>query len=1052
MDPKSGDSQVATLVRDSLAAPERARRPPAWAGRAFSTGDVVAERYRVVRFLAAGSMGEVYAVEDLSLHERVALKTIRAEVATAPESLARFKRELRMARRVTHPNVCRVFDLGEHRCGGDDSEPGLTFLTMELLEGETLHEYLARHGRLPPDEVLRLAEQMAAALDAAHRAEVIHRDFKSSNVMRVPSRPCPGGVRAVVTDFGLALGEVLTEDSLITRDRQVLGSPGYMSPEQVEGEPLSPASDLYSFGVVLFELVTGRLPFVAPTSAATALMRLRQPPPSPRELVPGLEPRWERILLRCLARLPHQRFPSASEAVAALRGAAEAAVSSTGSVSPPPKARSGSVPVARRAVAVIAPRNLSGRSDSAWLSTALAEMLSAELALGGQLRLLSGESVARMREDLALPEEEGFAEDTLSRIRAWSGVDLVLTGSFLGVGRGDAAMLRLGLLVQEVATAETVAHLTVTGAKRELLELVTRAGASLRERLGVGPLGSEQGRGGHGALPEGPEAARLYAEGLAALRGHDAATAVEKLERTVEREPGFAPAWSALAASFQQLYLESRAKEAARRAFELSASLSGEERLLVRARHHEAQAEWTQAIEAWQTLLGRFPDNVEYGTALVSAQVSAGRTREAQETLAALRRLPAPLGEDVRLDLAAVEAMSQTSDFVTSRRLAEEAVRRARRVGQSQLAAAALVLEAYAARNLGEPAQAVELLEEAERLFLAGGDRGGAARAIMVRAFALKDLGRLRSAEVIILTALRVARELQGASLVAQSLTSAGVLSCQLGELDEALRRAHEALELYQRLEMPVGANHATLLLGMAQRYRGELDPAQRLLEQAGKVARERFGDDYVEAWARYELGLLLLDRGAPEQARPQLERALALRRARGIRAFVAESELALARLAMEEGRLEESLALAERALSAHAALRSPDNEGLAHAVRARALLAQGELPRARQALACARQLAEGSEELLILAEVALVGARVVLRDGTREERGAKVRRLQPLVARAAQAGLQGVRLEAWLALAELSRSGAELQAVEREATRLGYLLLARRAGAAART
>ncbi|MDY7230345.1 protein kinase domain-containing protein [Hyalangium rubrum] len=1012
----------------------------------------MAERYRVERFLASGAMGEVYAVEDLSLHEHVALKTIRPEVAGAPESLARFKRELRMARRVTHPHVCRVFDIGEHSAPGDEAGTGVAFLTMELLEGETLHAYLARQGRLPPSEVLRLAEQMASALDAAHGAQVIHRDFKSSNVMRVPSRSPLGDARAVVTDFGLALGEVLEEDACITRDKQLLGSPGYMSPEQVEGQPLTPASDLYSFGVVLFELLTGRLPFLASTAAATALLRLREPPPSPRDLVPELAPSWERVILRCLARLPHQRFPTASEAVALLQSIEGPSASSSGFAAPRPKARAGSMPVARRAMAVLAPRNLSGRSEAAWLSTALAEMVSAELAASGQVRLLSGESVTRMRKDLSLPEEEGFAEDTLYRIRAWSGADLVLTGNYLVVGQGDSAALRLGLLVQEVATAETVAHLTLTGTERELLELVARTGASLREKLGLGAPSAEQEPERHGVLPSDPEAARLYAEGLAASRGHDAATAVEKLERMLEREPSYAPAWSVLAAAFQQLHLDSRAKEAARRAFELSSGLSGEERLLVRARHHEAQAEWTQAIGAWQSLLGRFPDNVEYGTALASAQVSAGRMREAQETLAALRRLPAPLREDVRIDLAEVEALSASSNFVASRRRAEEAVRQARQVGQSQLAAAALVLEAYAARNLGEPARAVELLKEAERLFLSGGDRGGAARALLVHAFALKDMGRLRSAEGILLSALRVARQLQGSSLVAQVLTSAGVMACQLGELNEALRRALEALELYQRLEMPVGANHATLVLGMVQGYRGELNEAQRLLEQAGQVARERFQDDYIEAWARYELGLLLLERGALGQARPQLERALELRQARGIRAFVAESELALARLALEENRMEESLALAEQALSSHAALRSRDKEGLAHAVRARALLARGEVPRARQALAQAKECAEDCEDLLIRSAILLTGAWVAKRDGTLQECEAQARRLHGLVAQAAQVGLRSVWLAARLALAELSRDSTECEAIEREAARLGYLLLARSAAAAARS
>jgi tetratricopeptide (TPR) repeat protein len=763
--------------------------------------------------------------------------------------------------------------------------------------------------------------------------------------------------------------------------------------------------------------------------------------------VPELDPLWDRVLLRCLARQPSQRFASASEIVVALRSAARTPGSSSEDLAPPPRV----VPrlTARRAVAVLAPRDLSGRNESAWLSTALAEMLSAELALGGQLRLLSGESVERMRKDLSLPEAEGFAEDTLGRIHAWSGVELVLTGSYLRVGQGDGAVLRLGVKVQEVSTAETVAHVTATGTERGLLELVARAGSLLRDELGLGALVAGQGRGVRGALPADPAAARLYAEGLAAMRGHDAATAVEKLERMLEHEPDFAPAWSALAAAFQQLSLGTRAKEAARRAFELSFRLSGEERLLVRARHHEAQAEWTQAIEAWRLLVGRFPDNVEYGSALVSAQVAAGRTREAQETLSALRRLPGPLGEDVRLDLIAVEALNEASDFVASRRLAQEAVARARRVGQSQLAAAALVLEAYAARNLGEPALAVELLEEAERMFLAGGDRGGVARALIVRAFALKDIGRLRSAESALLTSLGVARELQGACLMAQALTSAGVLSCQFGELDEALLRAGEALELYQQLEQPIGTNHATLLLGMVRGQQGLLDEARGLLEQAAQVAQERFGDDYVEAWARYELGLVLMARGALAEARSQLERALTLRRARGIGPFVAESILAMARLAMEEGKLEEALAVAEQAITAQETLRMPDKEGLAHAVRAQVLLAQGELALAREDLARARMLADGCEEMLVMAEVRLTAARVVVEDGTPWEREAEARGLQGLIECAAVTGLQGLGLEVRLVCAELLRDGAECQTVEREASRLGYGLLARKAAAA---
>ncbi|MFP2924713.1 serine/threonine-protein kinase [Pyxidicoccus sp. 3LG] len=297
---------------------------PAIPPHTLRADEVVAGRYRVLRFIAAGAMGEVYAAEDLTLREQVALKLIRPEFAAQPDSVERFTRELLLARRVTHPGVCRVFDMDRRlHTGPDGSAREVTFITMELLEGQTLREHLLRHGRLAPGDVLLLAGQMAAALDAAHAARVIHRDFKSGNVMLVPAPGMPGDMRAVVTDFGLARGEPREGDVSISREGALLGSPAYMSPEQVACQAVTPASDIYSFGVVLFELLTGRLPFVAEGVLAAAVKRLHEPPPAPRTLVPELAPVWDEVLLRCLARAPDERFATATEAVMALRGGAE---------------------------------------------------------------------------------------------------------------------------------------------------------------------------------------------------------------------------------------------------------------------------------------------------------------------------------------------------------------------------------------------------------------------------------------------------------------------------------------------------------------------------------------------------------------------------------------------------------------------------------------------------------------------------------------------------------------------------------------------------------
>jgi serine/threonine protein kinase/tetratricopeptide (TPR) repeat protein len=1025
--------------------------------RTFPDGALVAGRYRVVRFIAEGNRGEVYEAEDLLLREHIALKTLRPEHASRPEVLKQFKRELRLARRVTHPNVCRVFDLGEHRggAGPDSRSRAVTFLTMELLQGETLREYVGRHGRIPPEQFLPLAEQMASALDAAHMARIIHRDFKSGNVVLLPSPNSPASPRVVVTDFGLALAATRDEDSLDSGSGAFIGTPSYMSPEQVEGLRVSPASDLYSFGVVLYEMVTGRLPFVGKTPLATARQRLHEAPPPPRTWAPELKPGWDTVLLRCLARKPRDRFATAAEIIAALRD-----VERTSSPARSPEPQQAQSPAttspARRVVAVFPPRSLRPRPETTWLSTALAEVLSAELGASGQIRLLSGEEIARLRKELSLPEEEGFSGDTLRRILIHSKVDLVLTGTYLAIGQEGSSTLRLDLCLQDSAAGEAVAHLTETGPEQELLALLTRVGATLRKQLGLVPPTSEQAHRVQSAMPASREAARLYAEGLSALRNHDLAIAVERLEQVVKQEPDFALAHSALAAAYQGLFHAERAKDAARRAFELSEGLPHEERLLVQARHHEAHANWEAAIEAYRALVELCPDSVEYGTALASAQVSAGQPREAHATLEALRRLPPPLDEDARIDLAESLAMAALSNFEASRRHAEAAVERARRAGQWLIVGSAMTSEAFAVRNLGSPARAVELLEESERLFLVGGDRGGAARSMLGRAIALMDLMRLNDAKSVLMAVIHLAQEHRGSLLEGEWLGITGWLHCHLGNLTEALRLTREALVLYQELEMPAEHTHHSVQLAMVWRHQGALDEAQHLLDKAGRMA-QAIGDDYTEAWAQHELGDLFIDRGDLPQARSRLKRALNLRQVRGLQPFMVDTELSLAKLALKEGDSEQALTRAEQACTFYAQQRNHDKEGWAQALLTRALLVRGETAQARRALSRAQALAGRSEDVFILAEVLLTGAWAAARIGSRAEREEAARQLQGFIARAQEGGLKGVELRARLSLAELHQANGvdsaptECMALEQEASRLGYLAIAQKVRAVVR-
>ena len=265
-------------------------------------------------------MGEVYEAEDIELHERVALKSIRSELLHDGRAIDRFKREVHLARKVTHPNVCRIFDLFRQPAstsGGDNRGP-VAFVAMELLEGETLAEFLRRQPRLSVDEARPIALQIAAGLGAAHSAGVLHRDFKPGNVLLVPGAK---GVRAVITDFGLALrsNADVSMAAPVTGTGEVLGTPAYMSPEQVEGKDLTPASDVYALGLVLYQMVTGTRAFDGSTPLSMAVRRIKENPAPPRTLVPDVDQQWESVILKCLEREPKARFQSGDEVAEALR-------------------------------------------------------------------------------------------------------------------------------------------------------------------------------------------------------------------------------------------------------------------------------------------------------------------------------------------------------------------------------------------------------------------------------------------------------------------------------------------------------------------------------------------------------------------------------------------------------------------------------------------------------------------------------------------------------------------------------------------------------------
>ena len=335
----------------------------------LAAGTLFADRYEVEGLLGAGGMGAVYRVRDRRLDETVALKVLTLESGAAVE---RFHSEVKLARRVTHPNVARTHDLGEHA--------GVHYLTMEYVSGEPLDAVLARAGKLDPARVREIGTAIATGLQAAHDAGVIHRDLKPANVLVADDG------RVVLTDFGIArLGAS-------SHRTGILGTPAYMSPEQVAGRPIDTRSDIYALGLILFEMATGTLPFAGETPLAMALARLGQPVPDPRTRASVPEP-LARLILRCLARLAEKRPPRARDVAAMLTDGTVPSPTTVGEVEPFAPIALGS-----RSLAVL-PFTYRGPSEHTYLGEGLAEELIDVLARTRGLRVLSLSATRKHAED-----------------------------------------------------------------------------------------------------------------------------------------------------------------------------------------------------------------------------------------------------------------------------------------------------------------------------------------------------------------------------------------------------------------------------------------------------------------------------------------------------------------------------------------------------------------------------------------------------------------------------------------------------------------------------
>ena len=996
--------------------------------------------YRIVEQIGAGGMGVVFLAHDEQLERDVAIKVLPPGTLADETARKRFRQEALSLAKLNHPNIATIHDF--------DTDGQTDFLVTEYIAGESLDKKLAA-GALPSKDVVRLGLQLAQGLAAAHARGIIHRDLKPANL-----RLTTDG-RLKILDFGLAQfahpeGDLSVTASL-TSSQQITGTLPYMSPEQLRGEPSDRRTDIWAAGAVLYELSTGKRPFPETHGPMLINAILNQEPELPSRINPQISAGLESVIWKALRKNRADRYQSVGELEEDLErltagvspqsrgparplhtrllfwGTAALIVFALGAAyflrrhSPGVEVRLVPTAASRRSVAILGFKNLSGRPETAWLSTALSEMLTSELAAGEKLLTIPGENVARVKNDLSLPETDTLAVDTLARVRKNLGSDFVILGSYLDLG--DGSDVRVDLRVQDAKTGQIVSTVTRRGSESHLDELITLAGSELRGKLGVGPTAAAEEVAVKAELPANVEAARFYSEGLQKLRNFEPLAAQDRFEKAVAADPRHAMSYAYLASAWKALGYDQKAIAAAQKAVEFSSGLRREEQLRVQGQFYEASHQWDKAIETYRSLYQSAPDNLDFGLRLAAAQISASKVSDALATLAGLRKLPQ--GQDLRIDLDEVMAANEASDYKRAFTLAAELGEKAKQQGARYLVSKSLQFRCAALRNLGDPKGAIPMCREGHDISAAIGDRAGQAAAINTIANALYDLGDLAGARKMYDQAGAMYRAIGNKAGVAAATDNAASVISDQGDLITSRKMSEQALALYREVGDQTGIGTTLNNLAAQMVQAGELSAAEKNFQAALEIWRTMGSPDGV-ATVLTNLGDIRMTLGEIAGARTAYQESLETFRKNGEMSksayplvgmgdvYAASGDFANARKSYEE-----ALALSRQAGEKH-------ESSVALADLGSLAMQQGDLSAARERYQEAIQLRESIGEKSGAAEISVLLASLAIEEGNPVE-GERLARRALDEFRIAKAGESQIPAHAVLAQALLAqgKSGA---------------------------